>query len=178
VNADFNADFQFSLGERQRVDLEILASVIPNCEEVFKTTPEMDRKGIDYVAVLDGGAVINIDAKARRKGAVRPGSEPNLALETWSVCPRENQKGKPGWTCSRTSDVDLILYTFDRSDTDKFYLIPFQHLRIAFQRNFKAWREKYPLYRQQNTTWDSEAMFVPASVVLKAVAEQMAWRCK
>lgn len=172
---DFNRDLEYSLGERQRVDCDMIQQAIPNCVSVEKTNTEQDKRGIDYVATLDGGATINIDAKARRKGAVKQGHEPYLALELWSVCPdKKNRiKGKKGWTCSRETDVDLILYTFDREDCDKFYLVPFQHLRMAFQRNYKTWAQEYPPRKQDNRTWKSEAMFVPASVVLRAVMAQM-----
>jgi hypothetical protein len=173
VICDFNRDLEYSLGERQRVDCDMIQRAIPNCVSVEKTDTEQDKRGIDYVATLDGGATINIDAKARRKGAVKEGHEPRLALELWSVCPDSGNKGKPGWTCSRSTDVDMILYTFDRSEWDKFYLVPYQHLRMAFQRNYKTWAQKYPPRKQDNRTWKSEAMFVPASVVLSAITAQM-----
>ena len=173
MTCDFTKDLAFSMGERQRIDCELIRKAIPNCVRVTKTDIAQDKRGIDYIAVLDGGAIINIDAKTRRQGAVRPGEEPCLALETWSVCRDEWHKGKPGWTCSRSTDVDMILYTFDREEWDKFYLVPFQHLRMAFQRNFEEWKLVYKPRRQNNRTWQSEAMFVPASIVIAAVADQM-----
>ena len=174
--SDFIKDLEYSLGERQRVDCELLQRVIPNCIGVEKTNAELDKRGIDYIAKLDGGATINIDAKARRKGAVKQGDEPRLALELWSVCPdRKNGKeGKVGWTCSRETDVDMILYTFDKEECDKFYLVPFQHLRMAFQSKYPTWKQKYPARIQHNKTWCSKAMFVPASEVISAITEQMA----
>lgn len=78
--SDFIKDLEYSLGERQRVDCELLQRVIPNCIGVEKTNAELDKRGIDYIAKLDGGATINIDAKARRKGAVKQGDEPRLPL--------------------------------------------------------------------------------------------------
>lgn len=170
---DFIKDLQYSMGERQRIDCELIQRAIPNCISVEKTDTELDKRGIDYIATLDGGAIISIDAKARRKGAVKQGQEPRLALELWSVCPENGRRGKSGWTCSRSSEVDMVLYTFDREEWDKFYLIPFQHLRIAFQRNYRAWAEDYPPRKQNNRTWKSEAMFVPATIVLDAVVKQM-----
>ena len=170
---DFATDLEYSIGERQRVDCEMIRKAIPNCVRVVKTDENTDRRGIDYIATLDGGATVNIDAKTRRKGSVRSGYEPDFVLELWSVCPENGKAGKPGWTCSRSTDVDMILYTFDRDDWDKFYLVPFQHLRMAFQRNYSTWVKRYNTYRQNNRTWQSEAMFVPISVVLKAITDQM-----
>lgn len=176
MTCDFYKDLEFSMGNRQKMDELLIKSAIPNCVSVTKTDVEADKSGIDYYAMLDGGAIINIDAKARRKGAVKKGEEPLLALEIWSVCPTEGNKGKVGWTCSRSTDVDMILYTFDPSEWDKFYLVPFQLLRMAFRCNFLEWRKNYKPRKQDNGSYKSEAMFVPASVVLRAVAEQMIYK--
>lgn len=175
MRCDFNTDLAYSLGERKRVDESLIKQAIPNCISVEKTNANLDRKGIDYIATLDGGAEIYIDAKARRKGAVKNGQEPPLALELWSVCPDEenNIKGKVGWTCSRKTDVDMILYTFDSEEWDKFYLVPFQHLRMAFQKNYSKWKDIWKPRFQDNGAWKSKAMFVPASVVLSAIADEM-----
>lgn len=70
-------------------------------------------------------------------------------------------------------NVDLILYTFDKSDWDIFYLLPFQHLRMAFNRHGREWCEKYLRKKQHSNDWTSEAVFVPASVVIKAIADEM-----
>jgi len=170
MTCDFDRDFAYSLGERQRVDEELLIQAIPNCVSVRKTDTALDKKGIDYIATLDGGTELYIDAKTRRKGALLMG-EPLLALEVWSVCPDENHAGKAGWTCSRTTDVDMILYTGE--DWDRFYLVPFQQLRMAFQNNYWDWKEIYKPRFQNNRSWQSMAMFVPASIVLNAIMEQM-----
>ena len=171
----FNEDFQFSLGSRQRMDLELLRQVIPNCVEVVKSDIALDKLGIDYVATLDGGAKIYIDAKSRRKGASKRWKDgiPLLALEVWSVCPDGRNKGKPGWTVNRNTECDMILYTFDREDTDKFYLFPFQHLRMAFQHNYKEWKTRFGTRCQFNGNYYSECMFVPAPFVIDAISAEM-----
>lgn len=175
--ANFTCDLAFSLGERENLDVELLRSKIPNCVKVIKTDVALDKKGIDYIAFLDGGAKINIDAKTRRKGASRnwiDKQDPLLALEIWSVCPNEQvPKGKAGWTCSRKTNVDMILYTFDKEDTTQFYFIPFQLLRMALQNNYHWWKTKWKPRRQLNQGYESEAMFVPASVVLNAIYSEM-----
>lgn len=179
---DFNADLQFSLGERLSVDVALLKNVIPNCVSVEKTPEKLDRSGIDYIATLDGGALVYIDAKTRRKGAKRTWTNgiPRLALELWSRRPEKFEgqivtPGKPGWTVSRSTQCDMILYTFDKSDTDLFYLIPYQHLRMAFQKHFQEWKSIYPCKIQKNKGYESEAMFVPAPIVLSAVIDEMSY---
>ncbi len=172
---DFGEKLAFSLGARESFDMELLRQVIPGCVIVEKTDAETDKAGIDYVATLRRGAKVNIDAKAREKGASRfwKNGEPELALEKWSVCPTESVKGKAGWTLSENSGADMILYTFDPEDSRDFYLLPFQHLRMAFVRNIMSWQSQYPAKRQNSGGWQSEAVFVPASVVLRAVTREM-----
>ena len=70
---DFKERLKFSQGNRGERDAEILKSAIQNCVEVRKTDEDTDRKGVDYIARLHGGAEIGIDVKARDKGAQRRG---------------------------------------------------------------------------------------------------------
>jgi hypothetical protein len=175
---DFDAKLTFSLGEREKFDLGTLKRAITGCIDVVKTNTEIDKAGVDYIATLRRGAQVLIDAKAREKGASRywKNGEPELALEKWSVCPNGKYQGKTGWTLSESSNVDLILYTFDPEDSRDFYLIPFQQLRMAFIQNIMLWQKQYKVKRQNSRSWQSEAVFVPASVVIKAVTEQMKGR--
>ena len=143
-----------------------------HCIDIQKTDIETDKKGIDYIVKLDKGAEIGIDVKRREKGASRywQYGEAELAIENWSVCP---PNGKIGWSFSRETNVDYILYVFDKSDCEKSYLLPFQLLRMAARANWFSWSDKYLIARQSSGTWESEAMFVPASVLLKAIVQEM-----
>jgi hypothetical protein len=172
---DFDRKLAFSMGEREDVDVDIIRQAIAGCVTVRKTDPEIDRLGVDYMAVLRGGTVIGIDAKAREKGASRfwKHGEPELALETWSVVGAGRWKGKCGWTLSESSRADYILFTFDAEDSDRFYLLPFHQLRTAFRRHYPTWAKRYQKKRQYSNGWESEAIFVPVSVVLDAVTAEM-----
>lgn len=176
---DFEQKLSFSLGKKEQIDIEMLKKSIYGCTQVIKTDAETDKTGIDYIATLRRGATINIDAKARAKGASKywKHGEPELALETWNVVPMENLDGVVGWTLNEASNADMILYTFDQSDTNKFYLLPFQHLRMSFVTNYNDWKQKYKLFRENskrgNNYWKSEAIFVPASIVLNAITNEM-----
>ena len=171
---DFKQKLEFSLGSREQFDKDMLLSVIPGCVDVRKTDVETDKTGVDYIATLRKGAEIYIDAKAREPGARRfwKGG-PELALEKWSVVPTGTNVGKAGWTLSESTPVDMILYTFDRSDCDRFFLLPFQFLRMAFIRHIAEWGRKYGWKEQSSGGWRSMATFVPADVVLDAIAMQM-----
>ena len=177
MDNSFAGKLEFSLGAREQFDITLLLSAISKCEAVEKTDVETDKSGSDYEATLKGGARVFIDAKARESGASKywKHGEPELALELWSVCPEAGRAGKIGWTLSTKSNVDLILYTFDRKDSDRYYLMPFQHLRMAFQRNGPEWVKRYGRKKQTSDKgkWKREACFVPASVVLNAVMAEM-----
>ena len=175
---DFDERLAFSQGRRIKSDIELLQKIIPSCVSIAKTDVNIDKQGIDYVAKLQGGAEIAIDVKTREKGASRfwKKGEPELALETWSVCPECQNgmvTGTRGWTLSDKTNVDFILYTFDVADTDRFYFLPYQLLRMAFLHNGTNWIKQYPLKRQTSNSWQSEALFIPASIVLDAIRAEM-----
>lgn len=175
MDNDFTAKLEFSLGAREQFDIRLLKRVISKCIQVEKTDVETDKTGVDYIATLEGGAKIRIDAKAREKGASKywKHGEVELALEIWSKCPNSCTNGKIGWTLSVKSDVDLILYTFDIADSDKYYLLPFQPLRMAFQKHGRNWVKEYGQKFQSSNggEWKSSAVFVPAKTVIEAITE-------
>ena len=172
---DFAERLAYSQGEHINSDIEFLKKIIPACVEVTKTDVETDKKGIDYFVKLRDGAVIGIDVKNRDKGASKfwEYGEAELALERWSVCPDDNNKGKIGWTLSVETNVDFILYTFDKSDWDKSYLLPYQLLRMAFIHNGSNWKDKYGYKYQSSYEWKSSSIFVPASIVIDAIKSEM-----
>ena len=172
---NFSERLKFSQGKKIKTDQEIIKQAIPFCESVIKTDEVTDKSGIDYIAKLQGGAEIGIDVKTREQGCSRfwKYEEPELVLEIWSIYPDRKNKGKRGWTLSERTNVDLILYTFNEKDSSKYYLLPFQHLRKAFITNGKDWVKKYEKKFQYSETWKSEAVFVPASVVLGAIMQEM-----
>ena len=172
---DFDERLRFSQGERGIRDVEILKHAIRDCVAVRKTDIETDKKGIDYIATLKGGAEIGIDVKVRDKGISKywkDGKE-DLLLEIWSVFPDGNHRGKWGWTLSDETNVDFILYTFDEADSDKYFLLPYQLLRMAFFHNGKKWIEEYGTKFAHSSSWSTQITFVPASVVLEAINAEM-----
>lgn len=152
-------------------DIKKIKAFFPLCSKVEKTAADMDKQGVDYVAVLKGGAKIFIDAKTREKGASRYWryGKPEIALEIRSVV----EKNKLGWTLSDTSKAHYILYTFDSSDSERFFMIPFQLLRKAFWENGRQWIEHYGKKTQRSDGWHSTAVFVPADIVSQAVSQIM-----
>ena len=167
---DWDEKYQSSLSQ-QESDIALLKEIIPDCVNVEKTSVAVDRLGVDYIATLSGGATINVDVKYRLPGCSYwwTRGEPELALEISSV--QENDK--IGWTLNTSTQVDYILFTFDESDCDKSYLIPFQLLRAAFLANKESWIDEYGIKTQKSNTWTSTAVFVPASIVLAAIDKEM-----
>ena len=172
---DFAERLEFSLGENIRQDEQIISKIISGCAKVEKTNTSTDKSGIDYIAHLSGGSKINIDVKTRDKGASKywRRGEPELALEIWSVCPEYGQVGKRGWTLSDSTQVDYILFKFHEQDSNKVYMLPYQQLRQAFINNGHKWIKLYGRKRQNSGDWKSEAVFVPASQVLKGIMSEM-----
>ena len=167
---DFDERLQFSMGEKVTSDIKLLNNIFLGSMSVTKTSSDLDKLGVDYIVTLQDGAEIFIDVKTREKGASKywDYGEPELAIEIWSVC-----CSKVGWNFSKKSAVDYILYTFDPSDYNQYYLFPFQQLRIASQRNFHAWKSQYKTAFQSSYEWQSQAMFIPVSVVIKAIQYEM-----
>lgn len=173
---NFAAKLEFSRGICEENDLELFQKNIDGCVSVRKTSVEEDKQGIDYIATLRGGTEIRIDAKTRAKGSKQywKHGEAELALEIYSVMPSIRcPKGVAGWTLNESKAVDLILYTFHPDDWPECYLLPFQHLRMAFIRNYYRWADVYSITNQCSGSWRSRAMFVPAKVVIDAINEVM-----
>jgi hypothetical protein len=173
---DFGSDLSWSLGRRLKSDVATILGILPGCVDVVKAGDAEERLGIDYHAKLRGGAVLHVDCKARKPGAARfwKGA-PELALEGYSVLPggRYNtpaERAKIGWTLSESSLTDLVLYTFHPRDCPDAFLLPFQHLRIAFLTHGPGWYTRYGVKVQDSRRWESRGVFVPAPVVLEAVA--------
>lgn len=136
--------------------------------------------------------VTRIAARRCRCHACRDGGDPEMALELWSVRPtylpldrdewtyhpHNPPEGVTGWTLSEEKETDAILFTFDPRDTPYCYLLPFQHLRVAFRRHYHVWQSRFESAVQRTTRRDgswyySECLFVPARDVLYAVSALM-----
>lgn len=173
VEHSFDGKLEYSLGRQQTDDVAKIMHALHGCERVEKTDTDVDKTGVDYFAWLKGGAVVNVDAKAREPNAARYWRQgvPELAIETWSV-----RGVKRGWTYNIQSPVDYILYTF--ADTDLYYFLPFQLLRTAAICNYHKWLEQYGVKSQfsrgeYGSCWESQCIFVPAPVVLDALRAGM-----
>lgn len=173
---NFQDDLALSKGPCQNRDAEILMAMIPRAISVSQSSLAADKNGVDYIVTLTRGAVLYVDAKTRRPGASKYWQEspdgqlvPDIALEKWSVKPSHGKKGKVGWTLCTQKKTDLVLYTFDPSDTPSAFLFSFQLLRMAFHKNLKEWFITYKHAPQDNVSWESEAVFVPVPVVQAAV---------
>ncbi len=153
---------------------ETIKSLIPDCERVFEATKEEDRTGIDYWAELSGGRLLAVDHKAREEGASKYWryNEPELALEVYSVC----ETKKIGWTLDVKKSTEYVFFSFDKSDSDWCFLMPFQLLRMAFKAKGRQWLDDYGIKKQQSGGWTSSAIFVPASVVELAICEMLRHR--
>lgn len=179
---EFFDKLNYSFEVTSKFDMEVLKQVIPNCRDVRKSSMERDKFGIDYIATLKGGSEVYIDGKTREVGTSKwwKYGEPELALETWSVCPggkynTPNNLKKPGWSWDSSKLSDLILYTFHPSDTSNAYILPFQHIRMAVHKYMREWIAKYGMKTQETEIngfrYESQAVFIPASVLVEAISD-------
>jgi hypothetical protein len=175
----FQEQLDFSQGAKCDSDAETIMSLLYGCASVTPNTGTGNDCGIDYIATLRRGAEVMIDAKTRAAGCSKYWrGEPELAIEIWSVMPGgkfQINSGKAGWTLDESKKTDMVLYTFSPCDTTVAYLIPFHSLRMAAVRNVVNWRQKYKVDTQETNEgrrgWQSQAVFVPASIVIKAMEE-------
>jgi len=172
---DFKDMLNVSMGQRSDSDVETIKSMLHGCASVVKNNVDGDDKGIDYIANLRRGTQVMIDAKTRQRGCSRYWrEEPELAIEIYSVMPggafkTPETRSKVGWTLDESKMTDMILYTFDPSDSTTSYLLPFQSLRIATANNYKKWMNKHKVGTQTSGAWQSQAVFVPASFVIDEI---------
>lgn len=167
----FKDRLDFSTGRKRATDMETIKVLLPGCVSVKITGREQERKGIDYIATLRGGAEIYIDSKAREKGCSLywKNGQPEVALEIWSVKPSLNSPGVTGWTLNENKLTDMILFTYDITDTDLCYLVPFQHLRIAFRKYYALWTHYKKAEQETDGNYRSECVFVPIDTVLNGI---------
>lgn len=169
---DFKKCLQFSLSIQQHFDNTVLLKMIPYAKEVIKTPTDLDKQGIDYCVRCQDDSIITVDAKSRQMGAKRfwHNGEPELCLERYS----DVDAKIVGWLFKNSPiHPDYILYTFDKSDTDMVYLFPFHLLKKATITNGKQWADRYKIRKQPNGRYWSDAIFVPASVLIEAVSREM-----
>lgn len=180
---DFAERLAFSRGKAENTHPDTIRALVTGCVSVEKASESLDRQGIDFVATLRRGTKLNIDMKIRAEGCSQYWKamplfgidlpEPELALETWSVCPSNGSPGKAGWTLNESKLTDFTLHVFDPRDSIEVFLLPFQLLRIAFRHNYHAWLKRFPIKRQSSITWESECVFVPGWHVMNAIAAEM-----
>lgn len=173
----FSDSLAFSKGNRRETTEETIKSMLYGCVAVRDSTRQEEKVGVDYVATLRGGAMVLIDEKTRRPGCRRywRHGQPEVALEIWSVRPEPERgiRGVAGWTLSESKVTDMVLYTWDPQDCQSCYLLPFQHLRMAFVKNFAHWRSLFddPKQTTDGGRYGSQTVLVPIDLVLDAIID-------
>lgn len=181
MSYDFFDKLEVSKGRRSPSDMGTIKAILLGCVSVEAASIELDKLGVDYIAILRGGARVLIDVKTRDAGCSKFWKDgPEFAIEMWSVMPggkfnTPDERKKAGWTLDEAKLTDMILYTWDVTDCAFVYLLSFQTLRMAAQRNIAAWMKTYKTDIQESNRnsvqWQSKAVFVPADVVQDAMRE-------
>ncbi len=115
------------------------------------------RGGIDRQLVLSDGTVVKVDEKVRAK------DYPDFFLE---VCSDDRRRPPDGWM-ERPLTCDFIGYAFVPSQT--CYLLPYQLLKSAWDRNKRAWHTDYGMRSVPNRGYTTTGIPVPIPVVLGAI---------
>ena len=174
---DFDECLERSRGLNGLDDVDAILAFFDGGAVVREASREEERRGIDYVARLDGGAVVFFDAK-RRMGSFAKywRSGPEVALEIWSVCPEPGKPGKVGWALDEAKATHYILFTYNPQECAQRFIVPFQLMRVAFKANRATWEKRYKTEsRQPNKRgarrWCSSCVFVPVRVMWDAMRE-------
>jgi hypothetical protein len=173
---DFQERLEFSQGARCETDAKTIMALLDGCKSVRVNESAGNDNGVDYIATLRKGTNVLIDAKTRERGCSMywRNNQPELAIEKWSVIPggkfnTPTHKAKAGWTIDESKATDMILYTFDKSDCRTAFLLPFQPLRMAARRMMGDWMSRFKVDVQTSGRWQSQAVFVPAQEVIRAM---------
>ncbi len=157
----FDKQLAWSEGFLDEGIAKILASRIPECYEAERADNDSDRQGTDYWAKRRNLPPLSVDVKVRSKDYSLRGKD-DLALETWSV------KGqKVGWTRDTSKRTDYILWFWQ--DTGRFFIVSFPALCRVFCHHWQKWLGKYEHETQDSGRWQSECVFVPRDVVIRAL---------
>jgi hypothetical protein len=168
--------------QAEATDIATIKSMLSKCESVRPALQAQDKAGVDYIATIQGGREVFVDLKTRTSGCSRYWKAksrtgepiPELAIETWSVCPNKRQpNGQIGWTFDTQKETDLILYRFDHQDCDRAFMLCFHTLRTAAERKREDWLAGCKVDRQRNHSYLSESIFVRADWVLDAMRMAM-----
>lgn len=144
----------------------IIKNRIPGCIEIERADLDNDRDGTDYFIYRHGNEALRLDLKLRDTDFALQGQD-DLALETWSVIPDGTTQGKVGWSRDETKNSDFILWYWQ--DTGRFFLVSFPALCSVFSRFWELWASRYKIARQQSESWQSECMYVPREIIIKAL---------
>jgi hypothetical protein len=163
--------------EAQESDMAAIKTKLSQCKDVRPASEDEDRSGVDYIATIKGGKEVYIDLKTRTPGCSRFWKTrgrngeiiPELAIETWSVCPNGKNQGEIGWSFDCRKKTDLILYRFDPSDFGRPFLLCFHTLRMAAEQKRSDWESVCKKDRQRNHSYFSESIFVRADWVMNAM---------
>ena len=172
---NFKDQLTISKGNRSCSDEDTIRRLLAGTVSVVVANENMDKIGVDYIATIRGGAQVFIDIKTREIGCSKYWrSDPELAIEKWSVMPGGKysiplDRQKAGWTIDESKITDMVLYVWHPSDSKTAYLLPFQSLRMATRANIAHWMGIYKTDIQDSGKWQSQAVFVPASVVISAI---------
>lgn len=171
---DFDEQLSMSNDADSMVQLA-LCELFPGFANVYRSTTEEDRSGVDWWIEMPNGNRFGVDVKIRRSDfRCNDPDGDDLALETWSVVDR-----KIGWSRDASKRCDYVMWYW--ADTRRICVLPFRQLAAVFIENWQEWVATYRTCRQTTTTpvgsYQSECVFVPRRIVWRKIYEIYGGNC-
>lgn len=136
----------------------------PSALQAHKCHEKNDKLGADILVEMEGGEVIRIDLKTRKKDfAYGKRDDIDIALEL-------TYGSKPGWA---TKPTIADYYLFVCMDTGRSACLPASQLHLATLRNGDAWLERCKSLLTRTAGYygaiTSQAVIVPSYIVAEAI---------
>jgi hypothetical protein len=139
-------------------------------DTIIKTNCDIqkDKQGVDLEIVTPDNQSITIDVKQRNSGSSKYWGlgMPELPIEFWSCIERK----QPGWIIDDTKINDWVLFVFDPSDSNHYFLFHTNELRKVAKYRIHTWRRNYKTYIQHTKgNWEdyhSEVAFIPVKELI------------
>lgn len=168
---DFASDLAFSHAATETETVwDAVKMHFPSALQIHKCHPENDKRGADIYVELDGGDVVRVDIKVRRKDfSFGKRSDVDVAVEL-------TYNGRQGWAVKETiADRFLVVCT----DTGRSACFDADLFRLAVLRHAESWCQAYRVLENftggNGRTASSTSVIVPASVITEAIRRLDDW---
>lgn len=157
--------------------MSAVSRIVPNATGVVRSTEQQDRHGTDFwVERSHGLPAISLDMKNRSFCPIERYGSDDACIETTSVYrgshgPPWDDSGreKPGWTVDYRKRTDFIVYTWQKADGVRFWVVPFVPLCAVARQSWRAWAQSYPERAAKNRGYITLSTYPPRRVITESI---------